>query len=488
MRRSTLPALFVLGLALLARVLYALSKSFVQDEFHSYYHATNSPIGLFFEALGRDNHPPLSFLVIGAATEAFGRAEIVLRSPAILFSVLEIALVFRLARRLGAGVSWATGAAALLAVSAMHFDYGSQARMYAPLALLITVCVSALVDLVGDEKPRRGSAVALALGAAGALYTHYFAVQYLGVTVVAAAVGLAAAGEAMRIKRMIAPLGAAALIFLPWAATGFREQLSHKLPPGGDELSFSGLAQSMMHLFAHNVSLAGPAGRWVFIVGAAVPLGLAGLGLIRLLASPERRVAGAVVGAAAFLVPVASWTAANLFPRAGYAWHYVLPSAAAAATLCAFGLRGRMGAWAMGISTALGATLVALHLASPATEDFRGAVRHALESASEGPRGEQVRMVCVEWQPALFPQGQPYDYYAPRIGMGEGLHVPARAPMIKGQFTVQDMDDLLAADRVIVIRRSLPDGQALLKGLRATFPTRSITPFGYGVDVLEFSR
>lgn len=488
MRRSTLPALLVIGLALLVRVLYALSKSFVQDEFHSYYHATNGPLGVFFEALGRDNHPPLSFLIMGSAAEAFGRAEIVLRSPAILFSVLEIALVFRLARRLGAGVPWATGAAVLLSVSAMHLDYGSQARMYAPFALLITVCVSALVDLVGDEEPRRGSGIALALGAAGALYTHYFAVQYLGVTIVTAAAGLAAAGAGRRIRRLAAPLGAAALIFLPWALTGFREQLGHKLPPGGDDLSLSELAQSMMHLFAHNVSLAGPNGRWIFIVGAAVPLSLAGLGLIRLLALPERRVAGAIVGAAAFLVPVASWTAANLFPRAGYTWHYVLPSAAAAATLCAFGLRGRIGAWAIGISAALGATLVGLHLSHPATEEFRGAVRHALESASKGLEEEQVRVVSVEWQPALFPQGQPYDYYAPRLGMSEGLPVPARAAMIKGQFTVQNMKGLLAADRVIVISRSLPDSQPLLMGLAATFSTRTVTPFGYGLDVIEFSH
>ncbi len=488
MRRSILPALIVIACALLVRVMYALSKSFVLDEFHSYYHATHSPMGAFLGDLGRDNHPPLSFLVIGAAAEALGRAEIALRSPAILFSVLEIALVFRLARRLGATSRWAAGAAALLAASAMHFDYGSQARMYALLALLVTISVSALVDLVGQETPKRGSAVALALGAAGALYTHYFAVQYLAVIVAAASVGLAITGEGRRIRRLAAPLVAAAVLFAPWALTGFRTQLGHKLPPGGDDLGLSELAQSMMHLFAHNVSLAGPAGRWVFIAGAAIPLGLSALGLLRLLAARETRIAGGIVGAAAFLVPVVSWAAANIAPRAGFTWHYVLPSAAAAATLCAFGLQGRIGAAAIAVSTALGTALIGLHLANPATEDFRGAVHHALKSASDAPSGDIVRLVSVEWQPALFPQGQPYDYYAPRVGLQEQLPVPARAPMIPGGFMVKNFGELSAADRVIVIRRSLPDGQPLLKKLGAAFPHRTVTPFGYGVDVIEFRR
>jgi len=236
------------------------------------------------------------------------------------------------------------------------------------------------------------------------------------------------------------------------------------------------------------VSLAGPSGRWIFILGAAIPLGLAGLGLLRLLACPKRRVAGGIVGAAAFLVPVASWVAANLAPRAGYTWHYVLPSAAAATVLCAFGLRGKLGAAAMGLSATLGTVLLGLHLANPATEDFRGAVQHALAVAADAPKDTVIRLVSVEWQPALFPQGQPYDYYAPRLGLTLERPVPARAAMVDGQFMVQDMEGLRAADVVLVIRRSLPDGQQLLTKLDAAFPSRTVKSFGYGVDVIEFRR
>lgn len=482
---ARLLAIALLAIAVAPRVWYALTKSLVLDEFHSTYHAFAAAGGEFLTRLASDNHPPLSFLLIGTASEALGQGELALRTPALLFGLVEIALAARLAGQLGASRGRALLAAALLATSAMHFDYGTQARMYVPHALMITASLSAVVTLARDRAEGSGAAsLCLAIAAAAALHTHYYAFQYLAV--LAAAGALAVGLSPSRTKAIALPLLAAAAAFLPWGLTGFRAQLGHGLPPGGDDLGAGALAETYVHLFTHNVSLAGDPAKWLFVAGAGLALLLAARGAVSLLLDPERRGAGFVVIAVAFGVPAAAWVLALVSPRAGFTWHYCLPSAAAACVLASLGARGALAATVAVVQVALGAILIGLHLASPATEDFRGAVGYALaRHADAGASGLDAKIVAVEWQPALFPQGRPYDYYAPRLSK---LRTPRRAPMVEGGFNVQDTAPLLAADRVIVVTRSLPADQPLRTALREAFPERTVTNFGYGVDVIEYGR
>lgn len=486
----------VLVAALASRLALAGSKSLVLDEFHSYFHATHAPLSAFWDALRSDNHPPLSFLAIGAAVDAFGRSELALRLPALLAGLLEIALVARLVRRLGGSARAAAAGALLLAVSAMHVDYGTQARMYAPFALAVTCALSGAVELVRAERPGRGSGrgaqAAVALGLAAAFHLHYFAVQYAVVLFAGAALACAVDGAPRRALRFVGPGAATVLLSAPWAWFGLRAQLGHELQPGGDDLSVRALAESYVHLFAHNVSLGGDAARWVFVAGACLALLLAALGALALLRDRARRPAGVVVVAVAFGAPAFCFALAQLAPRAGFTWHYVLPSAAPAAALAAVGALGVAGAapralrartTALLAAAASGAALVGLHLASPATEDFRGAVAHALERARPLTPDEDVRVVSIEWQPALFPQGQPYDYYAPRIA---GDAAPPREPIIEGAYAPERVGVLLRSDRVVLIRRSLPDTRTVVERLTAKFGPPERRGFGYGLDVLEF--
>ena len=168
-RSSGLLVLGLLAIAALPRLWYALTKSLVLDEFHSTYHAFAGAGAGFLSQLAQDNHPPLSFLLIGTAIEALGRSELAMRSPSLVLGLVEIALVARLAAQLGASRGRTLLAATLLATSAMHFDYGTQARMYVPHALMITACLSAIVTLVREDgEGRRGAALCLAIGAAAA--------------------------------------------------------------------------------------------------------------------------------------------------------------------------------------------------------------------------------------------------------------------------------------------------------------------------------
>ena len=484
-RSACLLGIGLLAVAALTRVWYALTKSLVLDEFHSTYHAFNGAGAEFFTQLARDNHPPLSFLLIGTASEALGRSELAVRTPALVLGLVEIALVARLAAQLGASRGRALLAAALLATSAMHFDYGTQARMYVPYSLMITSCLSAIVTLLREDgKGRRGAALCLAIGAAAALHTHYYAFQYISALAVAGAIAVGLAPG--RVARLAVPLIAAMVAFVPWGLTGFKTQLGHGLPPGLSRLGPDALAETYIHLFTHNVSFAGSPAKWIFVAGAGLALLLAGRGAWLLLADREQRSRGMVVSAVAFGVPAAAWLLANISPRAGFTWHYCMPSAAAAAVLAGLGARGGVAMAAASVQVALGTVLLGLHLTHPATEDFRGAVRHALaRHAAAETAGLTAELVAVEWQPTLFPQGRPYDHYAPRL-MEAGA--PPRAPIVEGGFQVKDMAPLLAADRVILVTRSLPSSQPLRARLREAFPARTEANFGYGVDVIEYAR
>ena len=491
--------------AAVTRIAYALTKSLVLDEFHSYYHATAVGWDGLMAGLLRDNHPPLSFLVIGAAGSALGTVEWALRSPALLMGLVEIALVASitgsLARR-GQNGSWALApawAAALLSASSLHFDYGTQARMYAFLALFVTVATYALMAMIDRddraEPSMKAPGIAFTLSAAAAFHTHYFAVQYVGLIGAVFVAWTLAAKKHRALRAFTAAATAAAALSAPWALTGFRHQLAHALPPGGDDVSLSSLAEGFVQLFFHNVRFGGAAGRLAFIAGAGLVLLVALRGAYLGLRNPKLRGSLALLITSAFAVPVASWALAILLPRAGFTWHYILPSAAPMAVLFAIGATGalrpvrtpleKLSTAAAALALPLAAALTCLHLTNPATEDFRGAVQFAVETKESAPKDEVTRIVSVEWQPALFPQGQPYDYYAPRLSVGP---TPEREPMVEGGFTVASLKPLRSADRVIVVRRSLPDDQFLLAELKKIFPVQTITPFGFGVDVRVFTR
>ena len=117
-----------------------------------------------------------------------------------------------------------------------------------------------------------------------------------------------------------------------------------------------------------------------------------------------------------------------------------------------------------------------LNAFSRGSEDYPGAVRQIL---AEHKPGDAV--VSVEWQPAFFPQGRPWDWYAPRLAAGEP---PTRLAM--KAFTVQDHRDLERYPRYFVLRTSLPGEQHLLATLRERFGVPRATNYGFGVDVLVF--
>lgn len=497
---SRVPALLgaVLALAVAVRVVAAVQKSLVLDEFHTWFHATRPSVEAFFETLALDNHPPLGFALVALARLALGTGELALRTPALVAGTLELGLVAWLGtRHLGRRVGLA--ATALLAASSLHVDFSSQARMYALHALSATVTLSATHALLTRERAR-GAAVALAASLATAFHTHYFGGHYV-LCLALAALALAALEPQLRprLARFAAPVFVATLVSLPWALTGFRAQLAHRLPPGGDDLGLAGLAEAFVHLFFLNVRLGGNALRVAFIGGGGLALVLGAVGALMLVSDRQRRVLGVLLATAAFVVPIESWVVANLAPRMGFTWHYLLPSAAALALLAAHGAWGRAGAapgsspgppsassraawrtlrkvaWATTLS--LATLLSLLNAASRGTEDFRGAVTDLLARYEPGDA-----VISVEWQPPLFPMGQPYDYYAPRV------HPNPPARLRCEEYTLVDPRDLDGHPRVLMIHKSLPPGQHLMQLLREHYELVESRTFGFALEVLVWRR
>ncbi|MFT5287769.1 MAG: hypothetical protein ACI8TQ_003957, partial [Planctomycetota bacterium] len=315
------------------------------------------------------------------------------------------------------------------------------------------------------------------------LLNHYFFIQY-GFWIALAGL-IAMRGQWSRLKCLITPTIVALVLVSPWYLTGFREQLAHQLPPGGANVGLKSLAEAFVHMFFLNVRIGGPTLRIVFIASGALAIVLAGLGLLRLYASrpvSADRSTPVLLGAVAFLVPLATTVTAALFARAGFTWHYVLPSAAALALLAAVQSdRSRLGRGVLHLVTASALLLSILNAKSVGTEDYRGAVRTVAERFSPGDA-----VISVEWQPPLFPQAQPWNYYVNRLPATVGAS--PRALSMSSGFNLDAPAELSQYERIWVLSSYLPDQARLLRTLRESFTQTSTERFGFQPILLVFEK
>ena len=459
--------------ALVARVFFASHKGLVLDEFHTLFHASRESVGSLLESLRSDNHPPLAVLLVRASRALFGDSPLALRLPAICCGCLEMVLVASMARRwLGMGTALAVG---LVAASSLHLDFSTQVRMYALLSFSIAGLLRSLLNAMEQEGRHWCLAGWIVLG----VHAHYYFFLY-GALLVAMALGLML-GEARgraRVRALMPALGLGVALCLPWCLWGLTQQMNHGLPPGGDDLGWQGLAEAMVHLLFLNVRIGGEELRLVFIALAGVGLGLGAFGAWSLMRERSRRAVGVLLATAAFGVPLIAFTLATLIPRAGFTWHYILPSLPALALLIAraskIGLPTQLASAAV-LAGAL--VLSTLNLRSPGTEDYPGAVGLILDEYQAGDL-----VVCVEWQPPLFPIGMPWDYYSGRLR----AKPPEREEM--NGTHLRRPSRLNSASRVFLLASRLPKEHGLIGLLGEQFALREHTNFGFGREVYLYSR
>ena len=453
----------VLGIGL--RVAFAARKGWVLDEFHTDYHAQRATLGLLLEGLVQDNHPPLSFLLVRLAGLGLGTSDLALRVPALLAGAVELLVVGALARPFGRSAQ--RFSVALVVASSLHLDFASQVRMYAPFSLAITAATLGAARCLRDE---RGG---LLLGASAwcAVHLHYHAVWFLG-ALTFASLGVAARGgrPMATARRILVPLGIAALASLPWVFLGLLPQLEHGLPPGGKDLGLLALGEAFLHLFVLNVRLGGDLGRIVFATTAMLAIVCAGAAFLSQLARAGARARLAdhalLLAAVGFLAPAAAFAAATLHARAGFTWHYVLPALPAVAVLAGSASSWRPARAALASTVLAGLALCGLNLASHGTEDFEGA---AAWIAARAQPGDAV--IGVEYQPPVFPTGRPWDRYGvpldgpPRLATN-GIHLVRPA-------------DRIDCERIWLMASSLPRSVDLVAQLEATHRIEERREFGW---------
>jgi 4-amino-4-deoxy-L-arabinose transferase-like glycosyltransferase len=467
--RPAVPAAALFGVLALV---CAWNRSVWMDELHSLFHADAEDLKSLLVSVRRDNHPPLYFLILGFSVRVFGS----LRLPSIVCGIATVLVFTRLSERVGS--TWAARIAPFfLAGSSLLLTVSTEARMYSLLALAVIGMIRAVVDALDERSSPWWVLPWVWVG----LHTHYFMLHYLLLAGSALAVTWALQPHLRRRLVRVAKAGlAAGALSLPWYLWGFRQQLlAQSNAPGASDASLAHAFESVAHLFFYNVSLAGEPWRTIWLVSAAAALLLAPLGALHLLRAGPRARPLALLAIACSLVPFWSALVASVFPRAGFGWLYVAPSAA---PLClvigALPARSCLAGLALFLITLSALGLSVFNALSPGTEDYEGAVAYALEQWQQpGSAG----VLAIEPGPSFFPASIGWSYCTRGSPHPELIETTP-------EFLLRNPDDVRRFDRVIVLARSLGDGFPTLLHLRGVFRDERVESFGYNLIVYVFSH
>jgi len=187
------------------------------------------------EWLRHDGAPPLYYFLLHLWTDVFGTSNFAVRSLSAVFSVATLPAIWFAGRRI-AGPRGAWIAVLVLASSPFGIGFGSEARMYSLVMLLVTLGYLAVRRLL--ERPSLGRQAVVALLTGLLLYTQYWAL-YLVAVVGALLVWQAWRGRDPSTRHAalagVVALAAGVITFLPWVPT-FLYQSQHTGTPWGDAI------------------------------------------------------------------------------------------------------------------------------------------------------------------------------------------------------------------------------------------------------------
>jgi uncharacterized membrane protein len=169
------------------------------------------PLGHMIDALRRDGHPPLYYLLLHGWMSVFGTSDGAVRSLSGVLSLATLPLLWLAGRRYG-GRACALVLLVLAATNPFAIRYATEARMYALVTLLVVVgwlSVRAALD--------RGSRLSLAgvgLSSGLLLLSHYWSFYLVAATgIVLAWHWRAGRTEA---RRVLLAVAVGSVLFLPW--------------------------------------------------------------------------------------------------------------------------------------------------------------------------------------------------------------------------------------------------------------------------------
>lgn len=186
--------------------------------------------GDMVEALRHDGHPGLYYLLLGTWMDVVGDSNAAARALSGVASLATVPVVWAIGRRRSEALAWT---AALVALTSPYLlRYGTEARMYALVTLLVALAWLALERAASH--PTAGRLVGLAVATAALVHTHYWSFWLVGATLGALAV------EYVRdpprralLVRLAVAVAAGAATFVVWLGV-FLDQLASTGTPWAD--------------------------------------------------------------------------------------------------------------------------------------------------------------------------------------------------------------------------------------------------------------
>ncbi len=211
-RRAALVLLVIVLVGLGLRLVGITHRGLWLDEVVSL-DVARHPLGEIVCGRVFDNHtPPLYYILLHLWLKGFPPSRLALRLSSVLADLATLVLLALVVGR-AFGRRLGLGAAAAWAVAPFAVRLAQEGRMYSLLMLLVVGCFGLALEL-DRRRQSRWPAIALALTATAALYTHYYAALSLLVLHLAMAWRLRADRPAQR--RWWLAMGAAGLAFVPW--------------------------------------------------------------------------------------------------------------------------------------------------------------------------------------------------------------------------------------------------------------------------------
>jgi mannosyltransferase len=201
------------------------------------------PLSHLHAALREDGAPPLYYLLLHFWMGAFGTSDLAARSLSGVLSCATLPFVWLAGRRLG-GRQAAAGALLVVASSPFAVYYATENRMYALVSFLTAVGVVSLHAAL--RRPRIFNLVAVGASAALLLYTHYWSMYLLGVTLLWLLYegwrGPERRRHGARLSALALALGS--LAFVPWLPTFFF-QIRHTGTPWAEPANFAAMVNAI---------------------------------------------------------------------------------------------------------------------------------------------------------------------------------------------------------------------------------------------------
>ncbi len=180
-------------------------------------------------ALRHDGHPPLYYFLLHAWMEVFGDGDVAVRALSGVLALAALPVAWFVGRRAGGpALGWLS--VLVLALLPFASRYGTEARMYSLIILLVLLGWLAVRSALDDARVLTLAGVALCSGLL--LLTHYWAIYLLAATAAVLALhAWRASGEVRRrAVRTLVAVAAGGVLFVPWLPS-FLEQARHTGTP-----------------------------------------------------------------------------------------------------------------------------------------------------------------------------------------------------------------------------------------------------------------